>query len=259
MAEPPEAPKPLRVLLVDPLAGTRVTTLAILEELGHEVLAVDGWDTAETLLLREEVEAVVMAFAAEGFDGRDAAARLRDRLPPQADLPLVGTTTGVRRGEEQEAFEAGFDALVVRPFTPEALADALAQAVRDRTPPPQLDPERRATLRGAHGPDALARLDQAAMDAVAALVMPLYEHGGPVEDHAAAGERIAALLGEIGAIHAVAAARRMADNPKDSRRLLYPLMSAAVALRTALRKDRMTAAREDPIWAASETPPGDTP
>ena len=258
MAEP-EAPRPLRVLLVDPLPGTRVTTRAILEELGHEALAVDGWDAAEDLLLREDVDAVVMAFAAEGFDGRAAALRLRDRLPPQADLPLVGTTSGLRRGEEQEALEAGFDVLVVRPFAPDALAEAIAQAVRDRAPPPLLDPERRAALRGTHGPEALARLDQAAMDAVAALVLPLFEHGGPVEDFAAAGARIAEILAPVGAVHAVAAARRMADNPKDSRRLLYPVMSAAVALRVALRKDRMTAAREDPIWAASETPPGDTP
>jgi hypothetical protein len=31
---------PRRVLLVDPLAGTRVTVMAMLEESGHEVLPV---------------------------------------------------------------------------------------------------------------------------------------------------------------------------------------------------------------------------
>jgi hypothetical protein len=36
-------------------------------------------------------------------------------------------------------------------------------------------------------------------------------------------------------------------------------MSAVVAARVALRTDRMTAARADPIWAASDTHPGDTP
>ncbi|MBR0672078.1 response regulator [Neoroseomonas soli] len=257
MAE--EEAQALRVLLVDPLPGTRVTVIAMLEEQGHEVLPVSDWDTAEDLLLREEVDAVVMAFTADGFDGKDAAQRLRDRLPPQADLPLVGTTTGLRRGEEDEALDAGFDVLLTRPFEAEALGEALRQAARDRTPPPPLDPERRAALRRLHGPAALAGLDDAAMDAPGRLLAALFTEGGGAGDYVAAGTEIAAALEDVGAIAAAAAARRLVENADAGRRFLYPLMSAVVAARVALRKDRMTAAAQDPIWAASDTPPGDSP
>lgn len=256
----PEAPARLRVLLVDPMASSRVVTLTMLEEAGHEVLPVSAWDIAEDLLLREDVEAVVMAFTGDGFDGPDAAQRLRDRLPPQADLPLVGTTDGLRRGEEDEAMEAGFDLLLVRPFTATELEAALAQARRMRTPPPVLDAECRASLRTTHGPAALAALEDEAMAVPASLLVPLFRDGGPEADYAAAGAAVAAAMDGIGAIGAATAARRMAENAEEGRRFLFPLLSAIVAARVALRKDRVAAAAADPIWAASDTPPsGETP
>lgn len=256
----PEAPPALRVLLVDPMASSRVVTLTMLEELGHEVLPVTDWDGAEDLLLREDVEIVVMAFVGDGFDGPDAAARLRDRLPPQADLPLVGTTDGLRRGEEDEAMEAGFDILLVNPFTPKELEAALRQAHRDRTPPPQLDTAQRAALRKDHGPAALEALEDEALMVPAALLVPLLRDGGQEADFAAAGTAVAAAMDRVGAIAAALAARRMAENAEEGRRFLFPLMSAIVAARVALRKDRFSAAAEDPIWAASDSiPSGETP
>jgi CheY-like chemotaxis protein len=249
----------LTVLLVDPLPGTRVTTQRMLEEAGHEVMPVSDWSTAEDLLLRAEVGAVVMALAADGFDGRDAAQRLRDRLPPQADLPLVGTASGLRRGEEEEALQAGFDVLLARPFDEAELLAALDQAVRDRTPPPRLDPDRRAALRAQLGPAALAAADDAAMEAPARLLPPIFTDGATAEGYRAAAEQIAAAMEGVGAIAAAAAARRLAEDPAQGRRLVYPLMSAVVAARVALRTDRMTAARADPIWASSDPSPGDSP
>ena len=254
-----EDPAPLCVLLVDPHAGTRVTVQVMLEDAGHEVLPVSDWSTAEDLLLRSEVGAVVMAVVDDGTAGFDAARRLRDRLPPQGDLPLVGYTSGLRRGEDDEALDAGFDVLLVRPFEDADLAEALARATRERAPPPRLDPERRAALRATMGPAALAAADDAAMEVPAGLLVPIYSNGATPAEYAAAGEAIATAMAAVGAIAAEAAARRLAEAPDQGRRLVYPLMSAVVAARVALRTDRMTAAREDPIWAASDTPSGDTP
>lgn len=260
MSEPePEALRPLRVLLVDPTASSRVVTLTMLKDAGHEVVPVSDWDTAEDLLLREDVEAVVMAFAGDGFDGPDAAGRLRDRLPPQADLPLIGTTDGLRRGEEDEAMEAGFDILLVRPFTPEELGVAVAQAKRMRTPPPVLDAAQRVALRKTHGPAALTALEDAAMAVPTSLLVPLFQQAGAPEAYAAAGTAVAEAMDGIGAIAAAAAARRMSANPAEGRRLLFPLLSTIVAARVALRKDRYLAAAEDPIWAASDPPSGESP
>jgi CheY-like chemotaxis protein len=250
---------PLCVLLFDPHAGTRVTVQAILEDAGHQVVPVSDWSTAEDLLLRTEVGAVVMALVDDGATAFEAAMRLRERLPPQGDLPLVGYTSGLRRGEEDDALDAGFDVLLVRPFDDADIVEALAQATRDRTPPPKLDPERRAALRVTMGPAALTAADDAAMEVPAALLVPLYSDGATTAEYLAAGQAIAAAMAQVGAIAAEAAARRLAAEPEQGPRLVYPLMSAVVAARVALRTDRMTAAREDPIWAASDTPSGETP
>jgi len=258
MAEPEERAAPLRVLLVDPLGGTRAPLIAMLEELGHLPVPVGDWEGAERVLLLEEVGAVVMAFAAAGFDGREAARRLRGRLPPQGELPLVGTSSGLRRGEEEEALEAGFDVLLTRPFGPADLEAALARAIRERTPPPALDPAVRARLRGLHPPARLAALDEEAMAVPAALLAPLLEEGDEAA-FAAAGAAILAAMERIGAVAAAGWARRMADTPAEGRRFLFPLMSAVVAARVALRRDMVTAAAEDPIWAASDPSPGETP
>lgn len=255
----PEAPRKLRVLLVDPLASSRVVTLTMLEEAGHEVLPVTNWEIAEDILLREEIEALVMALDGDGFDGQDAAQRLRDRLPPQADLPLVGTSGGMRRGEEDDAMEAGFDVLLIRPFEQAELEAALAQAVRDRTPPPVLDAETRAALRKDHGPAALEALEDEALSVPGTLLVSLFRDGCEAEAYATAGAAVAIAMDGIGAIAAAAAARRMAENAEEGRRFLFPLLSAIVAARVALRRDRVDAAAEDPIWAASDTVSGESP
>ena len=97
------------------------------------------------------------------------------------------------------------------------------------------------------------------MDLPGRLLATLFEGSGGTADYAAAGTEVAAALEAVGCIAATAAARRLAESADEGRRFLYPLMTAVVAARVALRKDRMTAAAEDPIWAASDTPPGDTP
>ncbi len=254
-----ETSPPLRVLLIDPMMGTQVTTRQVLEALGHEVVPASHWTEAERLLQRTAFGAVVMAFDAAGLDGRGAARSLRGRLPPAAELPLVGTTSGLRHGEERDAFDAGFDRLVVRPMAADDLAEALRLAIRDRTPVPPLDTARRAALRASHGPAALAAADDLAMDAPARLLTPLFAEGGGAAEYAAAGEAVATAMEHVGAVVAAARARALVENAAEGSRYLRPLMSAVVAARVALRHDRMTAARADPIWAASDTSSGDTP
>ncbi len=136
---------------------------------------------------------------------------------------------------------------------------ALRQAQRDRTPPPQLDPERRAALRKDHGPAALEALEDEALAVPATLLVPLLRDGGQAADFAAAGTAVAVAMDDVGAIAAAAAARRMAENAEEGRRFLFPLMSSIVAARVALRRDRVSAAAENPIWAASDTPSGESP
>jgi len=247
----------LSVLVLDPLAGPRALLLDLLRGLGHRTLVAFDWPSAEILLQREKPDALVIAFDVPGLDAAGAVGGIRRRPHPLDALPVLGVTQGTRLNEDAMAGEAGLDGLLRRPFGDAALEAALRRAIAERTPPPVLDAAARAALRARLGPAALLAADEAALDVVGRLLPPLLETGGDAEALAAAGAALDAALSAVGAITAAAAARHLAEKP--GRRALQPLISRIGPVAAALRADRMTAARLDPIWAATDTLPGDTP
>lgn len=250
---------PLSVLLIDPRAGASAVVRTMLEASGHRVTFVHDWATAELRLTLQPHEAVVMSVLTPGTRRKSAAALLRGSGGRNGALPLLGLATGVDHLARDKALAEGFDAVLMQPFGAEALEAALRRVVLDRAPPLLLDAARRAGLRGVHGPAALAALDEAALALAARLLPPIVEHGAPAAEILAAAEALAEALDAIGALHATAMAREMADRSAQGRRAVHPMASALTATRGALRHDRLTAARRDPIWAASDTSPGDTP
>lgn len=261
-ATPPqqEAPAPcLHVLLVDPLAGNAAVARSLLAAQGHRVTMVHDWRLAETMLTLHAIEAVVMSIATPGARRRNAAQMMRASTARWAGLPLVGLAPGVDRREPETARAAGFDTLVTRPFGAEALAAGLREAVRLRTPPLLLDAARRAELRRSHGPAALAARDEAAVGLAARLLAPLMA-GDPAEDELrAAILAVAEAMDGIGAAHVAGLAGTIGAGTLRGARSFHPLLQVVVSTRFALRHDRLTAARLDPIWASSDTSPGETP
>lgn len=250
---------PLSILLVDPRAGAAAIVRTMLEASGHRVTFVHEWTAAELRLTLQPYEAVVMSVLTPGTRRKSAAALLRGSGGRNGALPLLGLATGADHLAREKALTEGFDAVLVQPFGEEALEAALRRVVLDRAPPLLLDATRRAGLREVHGPAALAALDEAALALAARLLPPILQHGAPAEEILAAAEALAEALDAIGALHATAAAREMAAGSALGRRAVHPMASVLTATRGALRHDRLTAARRDPIWAASDTPPGDTP
>lgn len=254
-----EQPPGLRVLVVDPLAGQAAIARGMLAALGHRVTVAQDWRMAETLLTLHAFDAVAMAVETPGPQGAPAATAMRSGPARWAGLALLGLGVGVHRAEAVAARAAGFDVLVPRPFTAEALAAALAEAIRGRAPPTLLDAAFRATLRRSHGPAALAALDEAAVARAAHAMEPLMSGpAGRSQIHDAILAVAEAMEG-IGATHLSGQARRMIEGGPRAMRGILPLLQAIVATRFALRADRMNAAQADPIWAASDIPPGDAP
>lgn len=252
-------PPVLHVLLVDPLAGHAAVTRGLLQARGHRVTVVHDWRMAETMLTLHAIEAVVMAVATPGARRRSAAQLMRASTARWSGLPLLGLAPGADRREPEAARADGFDVLVTRPFGAEALEAGLREAVRRRTPPLLLDAARRAALRRAHGPAALAARDEAAIGEVARLLAPVMG-GNPAE--AELRDAVAAVIAAmeaIGAAHVAGLARRIGEAGPRGARAIHPLLQVVTSTRFALRHDRMTAARLDPIWAASDNPPGETP
>lgn len=253
-----EAPA-LHVLLVDPLAGQAAIARGMLAKLGHRVTVAHDWRAAETQLTLNAFDAVAMSVDTPGPQGTPAAQALRGGPARWSGLPLLGLGVGVHRSNAVAAYNAGFDALLQRPFGADALAAALAEAVKLHAPPQLLDPAQRAVLRQSHGPAALAALDEGAVARAAQAMEPLMTGpAGRSQIHDAI-VTLAEAMESVGAEALAGQARRMIEGGPRAMRGIQPLLQAIVASRFALRADRMNAAQADPIWAASDTPPGETP
>jgi CheY-like chemotaxis protein len=251
-------PSSLAILLVDPLAGPAARTRAMLESRAHRVTSVPDWRGAEHRLTLWRQDAVVMSITTPGTGDRSAIATLRGGPARWAGLPLLGTLNSLDPGAVQRALAAGCDQVLALPLSPDALEAALRAAITLRAPPVLLDADRRTALRHLDGPAALEARDTAAMECATGLIAPIFTDGATRTQTADACEAVATAMDDVGAIHAAATARRLAEDARRGRASVQALMSVLVATRFALRRDRMNATAEHPIWAFGETLPGGT-
>ena len=122
-----EAP---RVLLIEDNADARAALGALLELEGYVVeSAADGAAGVEIVRTKRPTVALI-DIGLPGIDGYEVARRIRDLGPPQPHLVAL---TGYSRPEDRErASQAGFDAHLVKPIDPTALA-ALVKGREKRT------------------------------------------------------------------------------------------------------------------------------
>ena len=112
-AEPPA----LTILLVDDDEAVRSLVAAQMEGFGHRVVQADGAQTALAALYLHPIDLLVSDVVMPGEDGAALAAKMRERRP---ELPVLFITGHADR--ERLAGERVLD----KPFTPEALREALA-------------------------------------------------------------------------------------------------------------------------------------
>ncbi|MCW3797921.1 response regulator [Sphingomonas sp. BN140010] len=128
--EAPDVP-PLTILLVDDHPEVRVTTAAVLRELGHQVIeAPSGADALE--LLKEDgddIDLLLSDYAMPHLSGTDIVGAARERRP---DLPAL-LITGYADADEIGERPANV-AILSKPFTLPDLASALARTVRSCRP-----------------------------------------------------------------------------------------------------------------------------
>ena len=67
----PEAPRKLRVLLVDPLASSRVVTLTMLEEAGHEVVESTNGMNALQQIQADQFDLLITDIVMPDMDGNE--------------------------------------------------------------------------------------------------------------------------------------------------------------------------------------------
>jgi CheY-like chemotaxis protein len=125
-----ETPASLRVLLVDDHAGARITTAALLQDMGHEVVeASDGPKMLDLLRAAPaQFDLIISDYAMPLISGAEGIRQAREIC---ADIPAVLIT-----GYAEAASISGRPAdvhILLKPFGAEQFAAAIANAVSRRS------------------------------------------------------------------------------------------------------------------------------
>ncbi|MGH7541371.1 MAG: response regulator transcription factor, partial [Gemmatimonadota bacterium] len=124
-----------RVLVVDDDPQILRAVRTTLQAHGHEVLSAGNGETALDVLVDDEVDLIVLDLGLPGIEGHEVIRRVR----AWSEVPIIVLSVRESQRDKVEAFEAGADDYVTKPFgMPELLARMRAvrrRATADRRPP----------------------------------------------------------------------------------------------------------------------------
>ena len=121
----------LRVLVVDDVAMNRDITSAFLQAAGHLAVCANSGQEAIEAVAGGGYDAVLMDLRMPGMDGFEAARRIRALTGLRGAVPIIALTAQVFAEHVEECRRAGMDGHLGKPFTQQALLDAIARAVTE--------------------------------------------------------------------------------------------------------------------------------
>jgi signal transduction histidine kinase/DNA-binding NarL/FixJ family response regulator len=133
LAEAPEAAppvpqalrSPLRVLVVDDVAGNRMVARAMLAAAGHAVeVAADGAEAVDAVAARD-FDLVLMDLQMPGMDGLEATRRIRALPPPRGRVPVFALTASALPEQVEQCRQAGMDGHLAKPIERDTLLTLL--------------------------------------------------------------------------------------------------------------------------------------
>jgi CheY-like chemotaxis protein len=128
----PTAPRARRrVLLAEDNDDAREMLRVMLELLGHEVFQSADGSSGVDLTATVVPDVALIDVGLPGLDGYEVARRIRSG-PVGASVLLVALTGYGQTEDRQRALDAGFDAHVTKPVSPEQLSEILASPGRRR-------------------------------------------------------------------------------------------------------------------------------
>ena len=123
----------LSVLVVEDNEINAIVVEGFLNHMGHEVNIVTSGEAAVETVRNQRVDVVLMDISLPGIDGVEATRRIRNLDRPAAsELPIIAMSAHVFQNEIAHVLDAGMNAFVGKPVSPERLAEALAQVVLRR-------------------------------------------------------------------------------------------------------------------------------
>ncbi len=120
----------LRVLVVDDDPTSLLLASAVLSDHGHAVQTAETGEDALARLAAGDFDVVVLDIWLPGLDGYAMARRIRARWSPvrNPDIPIVAITAYSMPGDLAQCLRAGMDGYIIKPYTPNDLLRAVAQA-----------------------------------------------------------------------------------------------------------------------------------
>jgi CheY-like chemotaxis protein len=112
------------VLIVDDNVDAARTLHALLQQLGHEVEVAHDAGSALAAARQHRPEVVLLDLSMPGMDGVELARLLR-RQPGFEDVRFAAVTGLGQEADRRRTREAGFDAHLVKPLSPEDLRRVL--------------------------------------------------------------------------------------------------------------------------------------
>lgn len=120
--------EPGRILLVDDYPDALETWGLFLRMKGYAVLtALDG-PSAVRVAVAERPDVIVMDLDLPGMSGVEAARALRQR-PDTMAIPMIAATGFSHRSQLEEAEQAGFNVILVKPCEPELLIEHIERLI----------------------------------------------------------------------------------------------------------------------------------
>lgn len=136
--EPTDGPTHgLSVLVAeDDAVNGRIITRMI-EKLGHRATLVDRGDAVAPAVLKQRFDLLLLDVRMPGMTGPEAARDVRDRLGDGGKVPrMIGMTASSDAVEQRQCLEAGMHVCLLKPITPQVLAEQMVQAVNARDSKP---------------------------------------------------------------------------------------------------------------------------
>lgn len=116
--------RPLRAVVCDDAADLRDLVADLLRLRGHEVHVVEDGPSAIELVLREKPDVALIDIGLPQMDGYEVARRIRQSLTDVRPRLIAMTGYG-QASDRAAAFEAGFDAHIVKPASADKILRAL--------------------------------------------------------------------------------------------------------------------------------------
>ncbi|MBU4435715.1 MAG: response regulator [Alphaproteobacteria bacterium] len=126
-AEPPSAPRSLRVLIAEDDALSAAMLRAILEQLGHQVVHAQNGQRAVDLARIADFDLLMLDGRMPLLDGPGAAAAVRALEGINRDMPIIAVIDG-DGDEARDCLDAGVDMVLRKPVSVAGVARAVADA-----------------------------------------------------------------------------------------------------------------------------------